>query len=43
MKFANNQHDQFDVNGSEASFVIGLIQVIVALIVEGMNIIILTY
>jgi hypothetical protein len=43
MKFANNQHDLFVENGSVASFLIGLIQVIVALIVEGVNIIILTY
>lgn len=43
MKFANNQFDLFVENGSEASFLIGLIQVIVALIVEGVNIIILTY
>ena len=43
MKFANNQCDQFVEGGSEMSFIIGLIEVVISLIAEYLNILILTY
>ncbi len=43
MKFANNQCDQFVEGGSEMSFLIGLLEVLISLIAEYLNILILTY
>lgn len=37
MKFANNQVDSFVTHGSEISFVIGLVQVLMALTAELIN------
>lgn len=37
MKFANNQHKMFVPGGSEISFVIGLVQVLMALTAEILN------
>ena len=37
MKFANNQHAMFVEGGSEISYVIGLVQVIMALTAEAIN------
>lgn len=43
MKFANNQCDMFVENGSEIAYMIGFIQVLAALLCEGINIIMLSY
>jgi hypothetical protein len=43
MKFANNQCDMFVPGGAEISYTIGLIQVMTALLCEGINIVMLSY
>jgi hypothetical protein len=43
MKFANNQCDQFVPNGSEISFMLGLIQVFTGILCTACNIVELSY
>jgi hypothetical protein len=43
MKFSNNQSDLFVCNGSEISYILGLLQVLSALFCEFINIYMLTY